>query len=262
MIWRGSLRFGCVIPGCSWWWFSEPSLGNFLVLFSGPCSWWFDGGNLWEPFVVLWAVIPLKNPWVNGLDIGVFGVLGLEVVLAGFLRFLLFGHVLGGLNLAMDSTWGVRIAPKSCSSLWSDSGDQGLDLEVLTYGCCSSREAQVTPVWPVPLIGLTGASPIGFLLGWTSGCVRCCPVSQLFRVWVGLKLGWPVWCFGAFRLTPVWPVCCIGLTGVDPLCGSRQVSPARTGLTGGAHQSNRCWSVDSRFGVPLRSRVGRLCVGS
>jgi hypothetical protein len=28
-----------------------------------------------------------------------------------------------------------------------------------------------------------------------------------------------------------------------------------TGLTG-------VWSVDSRFGVPLRSRVGRLCVGS
>jgi hypothetical protein len=24
----------------------------------------------------------------------------------------------------------------------------------------------------------------------------------------------------------------------------------------------RCWSVDSRFGVPLCSRVGRLCVGS
>jgi hypothetical protein len=22
----------------------------------------FDGGNLWEPFVVLWAVIPLPNP--------------------------------------------------------------------------------------------------------------------------------------------------------------------------------------------------------
>jgi hypothetical protein len=25
-----------------------------------------------------------------------------------------------------------------------------------------------------------------------------------------------------------------------------------TGLTGGAHRSDRCWSVDSRFGVPLR----------
>jgi hypothetical protein len=53
-----------------------------------------------------------------------------------------------------------------------------------------------------------------------------------------------------------------GLTGVEPLSGSRQVSPAGTGLTGGALRSDRCWSVDSRFGVPLRSRVGRLCVGS
>jgi hypothetical protein len=46
-----------------------------------------------------------------------------------------------------------------------------------------------------------------------------------------------------------------GLTGVEPFCGSRQVSPVGTGLTGGAHWSNWCWSVDSSFGVPLRSRV-------
>jgi hypothetical protein len=52
------------------------------------------------------------------------------------------------------------------------------------------------------------------------------------------------------------------LTGVEPFCGSRQVSQVGTGLTGGAQQSDQCWSVDSRFGVPLRSRVGRLCVGS
>jgi hypothetical protein len=44
-------------------------------------------------------------------------------------------------------------------------------------------------------------------------------------------------------------------TGVESLYGSRQVSPAGTGLTGGAHRSDRCWSVDSSFGVPLRSRV-------
>jgi hypothetical protein len=50
--------------------------------------------------------------------------------------------------------------------------------------------------------------------------------------------------------------------GVKPLSGSCQLSPAGTGLTDGAHRSDRCWSVDSRFGVPLRSQVGRLCVGS
>jgi hypothetical protein len=38
-----------------------------------------------------------------------------------------------------------------------------------------------------------------------------------------------------------------GLTGVEPLCGSRQVSPEGTGLTGGAHRSDRCWSVDLRL---------------
>jgi hypothetical protein len=53
----------------------------------------------------------------------------------------------------------------------------------------------------------------------------------------------------------------IVLTGVEPLSESCSVSPAGTGLTGGAHRSDQCGSVDSRFGVPLRSRVGRLCVG-
>jgi hypothetical protein len=51
-----------------------------------------------------------------------------------------------------------------------------------------------------------------------------------------------------------------GLTGVDPLSESCPVSPGETGLTGGAHRPDWCWSVDSRFGVPLRSRVGRVCV--
>jgi hypothetical protein len=51
-----------------------------------------------------------------------------------------------------------------------------------------------------------------------------------------------------------------GLTGVEPLSESCSGSPAGTGLTGGAHRSDRCGSVDSGFVVPLRSRVGRLCV--
>jgi hypothetical protein len=49
---------------------------------------------------------------------------------------------------------------------------------------------------------------------------------------------------------------------MEPLSESCSVSPAGTGLTGGAHRSDRCGSVDSRFGVLLHSRVGRLCVGS
>jgi hypothetical protein len=51
-----------------------------------------------------------------------------------------------------------------------------------------------------------------------------------------------------------------GLTAMEPLSESCSVSPAGTGLTGGAHRSDRCWLVDSRFCVPLRSRVGRVCV--
>jgi hypothetical protein len=57
-------------------------------------------------------------------------------------------------------------------------------------------------------------------------------------------------------------VCLTDLTGVEPLSESCSVSPVGIGLTGGAHRSDRCGSADSRFGVPLRSRVGRLCVGS
>jgi hypothetical protein len=57
-------------------------------------------------------------------------------------------------------------------------------------------------------------------------------------------------------------VCLTGLTGVEPLSESCSVPPAGTGLTGGAHWSDRCGFIDLRFRFPLRSRVGRLCVGS
>jgi hypothetical protein len=42
-----------------------------------------------EPFMVLFPLIPLPNMVAKGLNFGVFGVLGLEELLAGFLRFLL-----------------------------------------------------------------------------------------------------------------------------------------------------------------------------
>jgi hypothetical protein len=73
-------------------------------VFSGPFSCGFDGGNSWEPFVVLLPLIPLPNPLVKGLDFGVFSVLGLEELLAGFLRFLLIWQVLVDKILAMDSS--------------------------------------------------------------------------------------------------------------------------------------------------------------
>jgi hypothetical protein len=54
--------------------------------------------------MVLWVVIPLPNPCVKGLDFGVFGLLGLEEVLTGFLRFLLLWQVLVDRIMAMDSS--------------------------------------------------------------------------------------------------------------------------------------------------------------
>jgi hypothetical protein len=55
-------------------------------------------------------------------------------------------------------------------------------------------------------------------------------------------------------------VCLTGLTDVEPLSGSCSVSPAGTGLTGGAHRPDRCGSVDSRFGFSATFLVSEGCV--
>jgi hypothetical protein len=70
--------------------------------------------------------------------------------------------------------------------------------------------AQATPVWPVQ-------TPVGFLLGWTFGSVRCCFVLLLFWVWVSLEFGRLFGRFGVSWLEPVWPVSYTGLTGVGAL---------------------------------------------
>jgi hypothetical protein len=84
----------------------------YLGVFSGPCSWGFDGGNSCEPFVVLLPYIPLPNPRVKRLDFGVFGVLGLEVSLRVDFRFLLIEWVLGTELLAKSSPRGTPTIPK------------------------------------------------------------------------------------------------------------------------------------------------------
>jgi hypothetical protein len=122
-----------VIFGALSWWSSWCVFGTLLL-----GIWW---GNMWEPFVVLLSLIPLPNPWVTGLDFGVFGVLGLEEFLAGFLRFLLIWQVLVGLNLAMDSSWGVPTIPKVLfkSVEWfgrSKFGFRGVDPRVLFIPSC------------------------------------------------------------------------------------------------------------------------------
>jgi hypothetical protein len=80
--------------------------------------------------------------------------------------------------------------------------------------------------------------------------VQCWGCSEFGSVWRSVGL---FGALGGFQAVT-------GLTCVEPLSESCPVSPAETGLTGVAHRSDRCWSVDSRFGVPLRSRVGRVCV--
>jgi hypothetical protein len=193
MIRRGSSRLGCVVPVRSFWWFSEPFLGDFLREILRPFSWGFGGGCMHEPFVVLFPLIPLPNPWAKGLDFGVFDVLGLEEFLVGFLRFLLIWQVLVDKNLAMDYPWGVPTIPKVLRKSVEWFGRSGVGFGRVDPRVLFIPRAQATPVWPVPLTGLTGADPIWVLLGWTFGWVRCCPVLLLFRVWVSLELGRPVW---------------------------------------------------------------------
>jgi hypothetical protein len=89
-----------------------PSHGGFLGVFSGPCSWGFDGRNSCEPFMVLLPLIPLPNPQVKGLDFGGFGVLGLEVLFRVDFRFLLIEWVLGTELLAKGSPRGTPTIPK------------------------------------------------------------------------------------------------------------------------------------------------------
>jgi hypothetical protein len=85
---------------------------------------------------------------------------------------------------------------------------------------------------------------------WVCSLLSCVAVVSSLGL---LEVGWPIWCLGGFRAVT-------GLTGVEPLSESCLVSPVGTDLTGGAHRSDRCWPVDSRFGVSLRSRVERVCV--
>jgi hypothetical protein len=241
MIRRGSSRLCCVVPGCCWWWFSESSLGGFLGVFSGPCSWGFDGGNMWEPFVVLLILIPLPNPWVKGLDFGVFGVLGLEEFLAGFLWFLLIWQVLVGLNLPMDSSWGVPNIPqvlfKSVERFGrSRLGFGGVDPRVLfiprSPGHTSLTGASHRSNRWRPLLEFCSGEHLGAFT-----VVLCCCCFEFGSVWSSVGLfgvlglsgwdwsdrcvapAWPVWSHSMevarfHQKGPVWPVVLTGLTGV------------------------------------------------
>jgi hypothetical protein len=234
MIRCGSSRLACVVPVCSWWWFSEPSLDGFLGVFSGPWSWGFGGGCMCEPFVVLFPLIPLPNPWVKGLDFEVFGALGLEEFLAGFLRFLLIWQVLVDINLAMDSSWGVPTIPKVLHKSVerfgrSGFGFGGVDPRVLFF----PRSPGHT--------GLTGAS---------HQSDRCRPSLGFARenIWVSYLSSRvvAVSSLGQFGARWAWLVFWGFLAG--------------TGLTGVLHQPDRCRVVLWKSpGFTSRDRSDRWC---
>jgi hypothetical protein len=140
----------------------------------------------------------------------------------------------------MEFPCGVRTIPKVlCKSVErfgrSGVGFGGVDPRVLFTPTSSGHT-----VWPVPLTGLTGADSCWVSLGWTSGCVRCCPVLLLFHVWSSVGLFGRL---GVSWIEPVWPVGYTGPTGVGASLWKFPGSPAGTGLTGGAHQPDRCRSM-------------------
>jgi hypothetical protein len=132
----------------------------------------------------------------------------------------------------MEYPWGVPTIPKVLHKFverFERSGVVfgGVDPQVLFIS-----RAQVTPVWLVPLTGLTSADSCWVLLGWKSGWVLCCPVLLLFEVWGSLELGRHVWQIWGFY-------------------GSCQVSPAGTSLTGGVGRCGSSW-CSAAFSSPWR----------
>jgi hypothetical protein len=68
--------------------FQSLFLAIFLRRFWDLSLWDLVGNIFMSPFEILFPLIPLPNPWVKGLNFGVFVVLGLVVFLAEILRFL------------------------------------------------------------------------------------------------------------------------------------------------------------------------------
>jgi hypothetical protein len=136
----------------------------------------------------------------------------------------------------MECPWGVptisNVLRKSVEQFErSGVGFGGVDPQVLF-----NLRAQVTPVWPVQ-------TPVEFFPGEHLGEFVVVPCSCCFEfgsVWSSVGLFGR---FGVSWLEPVWPVGYTGLTGVGAFCRSSQVSPAGTGLAGGAHRPDRCRSV-------------------
>jgi hypothetical protein len=89
--------------------------------------------------------------------------------------------------------------------------------------------------------------------------VSCCCCFVFGSVWSSVGL------FGAFGISwlgPILPVSYTGLTGVGAFCGSSQVLPAGTDLTGGAHRLDRCRSVVLKLLFRCVLKSVKVVVGS
>jgi hypothetical protein len=165
MIRHGSSRLDCVSPIILFCWFSEPFLGDFLVVILRPFSLGFDRGCIQEPFVVIFLVIPLSNPWAKMLDFRFFLGFGKVVFLVEILRFLLIQWVLVDQIIAMACPWGTPNIPQVLCEIRRASRRIRIWIwRSWPEGRCSSRAPRPDRsdrcpplVWPVQ-------SPVGCLL--------------------------------------------------------------------------------------------------
>jgi hypothetical protein len=228
-----------------------------------------------EPFVVRFLLILLPNPWVKGLDFGVFGVLGLEVFLAGFLWFLLIQQVFVDHNLAMECPWGVPTIPKvlfgSVERIRrSGVGFEGVDLRVLFSSSCPCYTGLTGALdrsdrceFFVRLVSGELLNPCVFWLCWCLSVLGCFGVVLLGFVKSSSSLQVVFWrCFGsrAYRshlgsLEHLLCGCCSHrFDRLSPPVGPVSlVWPAQAiGPTGVAHAASRasfryaCWCVLAR----------------
>jgi hypothetical protein len=237
--WFGVVPHGLdvLFPFILFGYFRSFFLAIFWERFRGLSLWDLVGDVCMNPswFFSLW--FPSQICEQRGSILGVFGALGLEVFLVDFFdssRFSKFWWTKSWLWSAHEV---FLLSAKSCTNPWSDSGVREFGSWIWgswPTGPIHPRAAQPdrsdrcsSPVWPVQRL-------CGFCLRWTCRWVRCCPVLLLFRVWVSLELGRPVWWIWGFL--------------------------ASTGLTSELHRPDRCSGLLWKFpGFASRDRSDRWC---
>jgi hypothetical protein len=167
-----------------------------------------------EPFVVLFLLIPLSDPWVKGLDFGVFSVLGVRGTLGGISSIPLDLASFGGQNLGYGLPMRCSYYPQSLAQI---------------RRAIRETRSWIWGSWPAGVVhpespshnSLTGASHrsdrcrprLGFCSGEHLGVFAVVPYCCCFEfgsVWssVGLfgVLGLSILNRSNWWATPAWPV--------------------------------------------------------